>query len=307
MVPEKLREGLGEISGRHGGRLVPGYPLRRHSSIGTGGPAGIWYTPASAEEIAEAAAFMNSNGAVPLIIGRASNILIPDCGLDRVVIRLETGVFGEMSVEGEKVTCGAGVPLAGFISLCCREGLAGPEDLVGIPATVGGAIASNASYRTAISDMLESVMVVMPDGSVERRDRKELTFGYRSSPFTSGEIILGAVFALRRAPAGELREKLRENFARKSEKQPLGEKSLGCIFRNPGGGVRPAGELIEKAGMKGARCGGAVVSGKHANFIVNDGSATSSDVIELMEEIKGRVREKFGVALVEEIKVLEPA
>lgn len=304
MVSKKLCDGLGEISARHGGRCVPEYPLMCHSSIGTGGPAWIWYVPASAEEMAEAAAFINSNGAVPLIIGRGSNILIPDRGLDRVVIRFENGVFGEISVEGEKVTCGAGAPLAGFISACCRDGLAGPEDLVGIPATVGGAIASNASYRTAISDILESVVVLLPDGGVERRDRKDMTFGYRKAPFTAGEIILKAVFALRRASPGDLREKLRKNFASKLEKQPLGEKSLGCIFKNPGGEERPAGYLIDEAGMKGVRRGGAVVSGKHANFIVNDGGATSGDVIDLMEEIKTRVRGKFGVELEPEIKVL---
>jgi len=305
MVPEKLRAGLGEISGRYAGNMVFGYPLALRSTIGTGGPAAVLYTPSSVEEVVEAASFLYSEGNVPFVIGRASNILIPDRGLDGVVVSLETGVFGEMGIEGGRITCGAGVPLARFISVCCREGFEGPEDLVGIPATVGGAIASNASSGAAISDMLESVTVVLPDGKIERRDRKDMAFVYRKGPFAAGEMILEAVFALRRAPAGEIRKKLRDNFARKYAKQPLGKKSLGCIFRNPGGGKRPAGELIDRAGMKGVSCGGAVVSDKHANFIVNDGDATSSDVRELMEEIKGRVRGEFGVELEAEIKVID--
>ncbi len=304
MLNKKMRNSLRRLCEKDGGEILFDHQLRSHSTIAIGGKAVGWYAPSSLEELRDVRSFLDDSGVRWAVLGKGSNVLIPDEGLDAVVINLSGDVFKGIKVEGRKVTAGAGVYLGGLISECCRQGLGGLEGLVGIPGTVGGAVVMNASYRTSIGERLERVLVLDAGGRVKWVDGEDLDLGYRFSSFDRRDIILEAVFDLEEGSPEELKNKQRRYFLEKMRKQPLDEKTLGCVFKNPGGSEYAAGELIERSGMKGARRGGAVVSEKHANFIVNDGGASSADVIGLMEEMREKVRGKFGVELEPEVRIL---
>jgi UDP-N-acetylmuramate dehydrogenase len=262
----------------------------------------VWFVPSCIESLREARLLLNA--ATIATIGNGSNVLFPDGGLE-AVINLNNGFFVKKEFEGRKVLAGAGVNLGGFISDCCQRGLSGLEGLVGIPATVGGALATNASYETAISDYLESIRVMDEKGDARWIKKNDLRFGYRSSSLKKNEVILEAVFTLTEMSPEGLKNRIRANFCGKKHRQPLNEKTLGCVFKNPEGSEYRAGELIEKAGMKGSRVGDAQVSQVHANFIVNSGNATASDVVALIEEVRQKVREKFSIELELEIEILD--
>jgi UDP-N-acetylmuramate dehydrogenase len=229
---------------------------------------------------------------------------MPDDGLQAVIIDLGNRIFMRKEFKGKKILSGAGVKLRSLISDCCMRGLSGLEGLVGIPATVGGALVTNASYHAAISDCLESVRVLDERGEVKWTKKELLKFGYRSSSFRKGEIILEAIFSLKEDAPEKLKKRLKANFSEKMERQPLDKKTLGCVFKNPPEGEYTSGELIEMAGLKGASRGDAQVSEKHANFIINNGMATAHDVMMLIDEVKRKVREKFSIGLETEIEIL---
>ncbi|MGB2661305.1 MAG: UDP-N-acetylmuramate dehydrogenase [Candidatus Omnitrophota bacterium] len=303
-MTEKVRNKLVEICDATGSRVAFDEDLSTHSTISVGGKAKAWFVPSSLEALREAVLFLCDSGTSSIVVGNGSNVLMPDNGLE-VAINLDNGFFVKKEFEDRKVLAGAGVDLGGLISDCCLRGLSGIEGLVGIPATVGGALATNASYKTAISDCLESVRVMNKEGNARWVKKGDIRFGYRSSSFKNGEVIVEAVFNLAEMSPDQLKQALKANFCDKKHKQPLGVKTLGCIFKNPEGSERKAGELIELAGMKGASVGDAQVSQMHANFIVNSGNATARDVIVLIEEVRQQVFEKFSIALELEIEILD--
>ncbi|RKY42938.1 MAG: UDP-N-acetylenolpyruvoylglucosamine reductase [Candidatus Makaraimicrobium thalassicum] len=304
MLNRKVRDDLRGLCEKHGGRIVFDHPLCGHSTISIGGNASAWYMPASMEELREAKKILDDSGIRTVVIGAGSNVLFPDKGLDAVVISLSAGAFREVRIEGNTVTAGAGADMGGFISDCCACGLAGLEGLAGIPATVGGALVTNAAYRTAISECLSRVLVLDAAGRAQWVGKKDIGFGYRFSSFDKRETILQAVFRLNEVPAADLKKKLRGYFAEKMERQPLDKRTLGCVFKNPGQGEYTSGELIDRAGMKGHCRGGAKISEKHANFIVNTGGAASADVAGLMDDARRKVSEAFSVELQPEIEIL---
>jgi UDP-N-acetylmuramate dehydrogenase len=302
-VTEEVRNKLTEICDATGSRVAFDEDLFAHSTISVGGKAKAWFVPSSLEALREAALFLRDSGVSSIVVGNGSNVLMPDSGLE-VAINLDNGFFVKKEFEDRKVLAGAGTDLGGLISDCCLKGLSGFEGLAGIPATVGGALATNASYKTAISDCLESVRVMDREGKARWVKKDDIRFGYRSSSFEKDEVIVEAVFTLTEASPEDLKQALKANFCDKKHKQPLGAKTLGCIFKNPEDSEKKAGELIELAGMKGASVGGAQVSQMHANFIVNSGNATASDVTTLIEKVRRQVFEKFSVALETEIEIL---
>ncbi|MGB3057709.1 MAG: UDP-N-acetylmuramate dehydrogenase [Candidatus Omnitrophota bacterium] len=304
MLKEKQRNRLCDLCQKTGSSIVFGETLAEHSTISIGGEAVAWLIPSDLEALKEVRRFLEDSGILSVVTGNASNVLFPDKGLEAVVINLSSAFFSKKEFKERKVTAGAGLDLRSLLSDCCRRGLSGLEGLAGIPATVGGAVFMNASYLTAISDRLEKVLVLDENSGIRWVEKKDLRFAYRSSSLGRKNIVVEAVFSLDEMPPDDLKKKLRMNFLEKMERQPLDERTLGCIFKNPPGGRHKSGELIDIAGMKGVQRGGARVSDKHANFIVNTGKATSEDVVSLIGEIREKVREKFKIELETEIEIL---
>jgi UDP-N-acetylmuramate dehydrogenase len=238
-----------------------------------------------------------------MVIGKGSNLLFKDTCLEGVCISLEHENFRRVSISGGMLRSGAGAKLSSLISCSAKNGLSGLEGLAGIPGTLGGALVNNASNKYSVSDNLRSVKVICRDGSMADIPKERAEFGYRKSSLR-GTIILEAEFCLERKPEREIRELIKAIFIDKLIKQPLEERTLGCVFKNPGGSFWPAGKLLEAAGLKGTRAGGAVISPKHANFIVNSGGASADDVITLMGVAADKVYKMFGVELEPEIEII---
>ena len=278
-------------------------PMKKYTSFKIGGPADVLVFPASLEEIRFVAATCRQF-AVPLtIIGRGSNLLVRDKGIRGVVIKLD-GNLAYMKREGSHVIAGAGVFLKDLAEQTAAWGLAGFEFAVGIPGTLGGAIVMNAgAYTGEIKDVVSRVTVVDKAGDIHNFHRDELEFGYRSSPFQTGEYIV-AEAELRLIPdePEAIRARIKDMTTRRESRQPLAYPSAGSTFKRPPGYF--AGTLIEQTGLKGLRHGGAQVSEKHAGFIVNAGGATAADVLALIEEVQRRVKEKFDVELHPEVRVI---
>jgi len=301
----EVKNTLRDISRKYDSAIFFDEPLRRYNTVGIGGDVEVLYMPGSMDEFSEARKILSSSGTKMVVLGSGSNLLITDDRLDAVAVKLNGGVFSEIKIKRAHVAAGASVRLEKLIKSVCASGLSGMEGLVGIPATVGGALKNNASYMTSISECLEKVLVVDKDGEKRWMHKKEIDFGYRYSSFSEGDVILRAVFFLKTADPYDLDKKTKLYFQDKKDKQPIDKKTLGCVFKNP---ESPSGlsasEMIDKTGLKGRCRGGAIVSEKHANFIINFNKASSEDYLGLMEEIKAGVKDKFDVDLTPEIEVL---
>lgn len=236
-----------------------------------------------------------------VVLGQGANVLVPDEGLDALVLNLE-GELATLKRSGTRLLGGGGVPLVRVVREAIDAGLAGIECLGGIPGTLGGALAMNAgAYGQEVLEVLAWAEVVEADGTVRRMERWEVEGGYRWSVLGKGRIVTRAEFALRSEDPETLRERVQQVRERRRGALPP-EPSAGSVFRNPPGDS--AGRLLDLAGCKGLRRGGAVVSQQHANVVVNAGSATAREVRELVAAMAHRVREQFAVDLELEIKIL---
>lgn len=234
------------------------------------------------------------------LLGLGSNVLVPDAGLEGVVLRL-AGQFSRFRVHGERVSAGGALAMAQLARRTAQRGLVGLEALSGFPSTVGGAVFMNAGcYGTEIKDVLLRATVVDRRGRLRRLGVDELGAGYRSTVLAeTGEIVTRASFQLQRGDARRALERIRELNRKRWQSLPSGLPNAGSIFKNPPGDH--AGRLIEAVGLKGERRGGAEISDRHANVIVNRGAASANDVLELMAEAHRRVADAFGVRLEPEI------
>lgn len=241
-------------------------------------------------------------GQIPIrILGSGSNLLVRDEGVPGAVVQLSAPEFAAVKIDGTTCTAGAGALLSHVISETVREGLAGLETLAGIPGTVGGAVRGNAGGRHGdIGTLVTSISALDAEGNQVTRSGDGLMFGYRSSGLVD-LVILEATFELQRQTSEEITERLRQIWITKKASQPLASQSVGCIFKNPRGSS--AGELIEKAGLKGTRIGAAEVSDRHANFLITHDGATSDDVLRLIDLIKSKVAGQFGVHLEPEVQI----
>ncbi len=284
-------------------RLKQNEPMKHYTSFKIGGPADILVFPASLAEIQLVAATCR-RFAVPLtIIGRGSNLLVRDKGIRGVVIKLD-GNLAYIKREGAHVVAGAGVFLKDLAEQTAAWGLAGFEFAVGIPGTLGGAIVMNAgAYTGEIKDVVGRVTVIDKAGDIHNFSRGKMEFGYRSSPFQTGEYIVAeAELCLTTDEPEAILARIKDMTARRESRQPLEYPSAGSTFKRPPGYF--AGTLIEQTGLKGLRHGGAQVSEKHAGFIVNAGGATAADVLALIKEVQRRVKETFNVELHPEVRVI---
>ena len=273
-------------------------PLAAMTGFHIGGPAEHLVEPRSFEEFARLFARCTRRGVPVHILGGGSNILVSDRGVSGAVFRLTK--MQDISRTGACVTCEAGVSLPHLLRQAERWGLSGLESLVGIPGTVGGAVAMNAGGKHgSIVSVLRSVTTLCRNGAFCTRTPEQIRLGYRRSGLR-GEAVLRAEFELTEMDSAEIDRARKSVFREKAETQPLAAWSAGCIFKNPEG--RSAGQLIELAGLKGERYGHAVVSTKHANFIVNEGGASANDVKALIDKIRATVRKTFGVELELEIE-----
>jgi UDP-N-acetylmuramate dehydrogenase len=276
-------------------------PLAPHTWFHLGGPAEFFAEPNTVEELAALVRRCHDAGVQIRLLGGGSNLLVRDDGIEGLVVRLSTAAFAEISVQGRTVTAGGGAKLGHVVSTVVREGLAGLETLVGIPGTVGGALHGNAGSRGGdVGQWTSRATVMTRAGEVFQRERDELVFSYRQSSLDE-LAILACQFQLEEDDPQELTKRMQTQWIVKKAAQPLGDKPAGSIFKNPRG--ISAGMLIEQAGLKGTRVGGAEVSDRNANFIVVSPEATSTDVLKLIELVRSRVAEHLGVELETEIEV----
>ena len=284
------------------GRLMHNVSMSRLTTWGTGGVAERAYVPADAEDLAEFLAGLDSGDEV-VWVGLGSNLLVRDGGLGGVIILTSRGLGRMDEPGGCAIRAGAGVPCAKLARHCARRGFGGGEFLAGIPGTVGGALAMNAGAHGAETwDLVHRVETVDRSGGRRWRTRGEFEVGYRTVRGQPGEWFTCAELRFVPAEPSEVRARTRRLIRARAASQPIGQRSCGSVFRNPPGDH--AGRLVDRCGLKGARVAGAVVSEKHGNFIVNEGSASSADIESLIELVRARVRDETGVELEPEVRVV---
>ncbi len=276
-------------------------PLAPYTWYGLGGPADYLITPQSREQIAEVLRRCRENQLPVRVLGFGSNLLVGDEGVRGAVIRLENPVFCEFKFEGTTLKAGAGANLNKLVLESVRKGLAGLEALTGIPGSVGGAVRMNAGGRFGdLGSVVRSVTVMNLEGQVFEKAKPELVFDYRSTNIMA-KLILEATIELTESDPESLLQVVKEVWIYKKNTQPLDTHNAGCIFKNPRG--MSAGALIDRAGLKGTQIGGAVVSEKHANFFIAEKGCRSSDVRQLIDLVRTKVREKFDVELELELEI----
>jgi UDP-N-acetylenolpyruvoylglucosamine reductase len=282
------------------------YPLARLTTVRTGGAAAFFARPQDEDSLLAALRWADSEGLAVGIVGSGSNLLVADSGFGGLAIKL-AGALASTERDGELVLCGGGARLPSAAAKTAGWGLSGLEFGVNIPGTAGGAVRMNANaYGGQLAEVLEWVEVATAAGS-ERRVPQKLGFAYRRSNLGPGEVVARACFRLRPADPEAIRMTLAEMRGRRREAQPSGIKTFGSTFKNPEdprAEGRSAGQLLEVAGCRGLRHGGARFSEKHANFVENDRGASTADVLALMAEGRRRVHERFGLWLEPEVQVL---
>ncbi len=279
-------------------------PMSAHTTFRIGGKADLFLKPAAEENLRGALLTARENDIPCFYLGGGSNLLVSDFGIHGAVIY--TGGFSDLSLlDGCVIECGAGARLSKLCSFALENSLSGCEFAWGIPGTVGGAVYMNAgAYGGEMKDVILSVRHMTPDGEIEEVPAESLKLGYRSSVYSKNKnIILSAKLKLHPGDKNEIREKMDDLIERRKEKQPIDMPSAGSTFKRPEGNF--AGTLIEQCGLKGASVGGAMVSEKHAGFIVNTGDATCSEVLRLIEKVRDTVLEKSGVLLEPEVRVIK--
>ena len=279
-------------------------PMVRHTTMRVGGPAEILFSPASEGELLFAVREAKRAGAPFRIIGNGSNLLVLDGGLPGLTIRLGEA-FSKISVDGNQIRAQAGALLSRVAAAARDASLTGLEFASGIPGSAGGGMAMNAgAYGGQLSDVFEGCRALDPEtGIISALGPAEMALGYRESAALSrGLIVTEAAFRLTAGDRSAIQAKMDDLSARRREKQPLNLPSAGSTFKRPEGYF--AGALIEQAGLKGLRVGGACVSEKHAGFVVNDRNATARDVLDLIRLVQARVLEHSGVRLETEVRIL---
>ena len=298
-------------SARLGPRWQAGAPLAPLTTFKTGGPAEWLADVTSEEELRALVADAGMADVAVTMLGGGSNVLVADAGVEGVVVRLR--LTGIAQTAADSVRAEAGLTINGLVRWTIGRGLAGLEAWAGTPGTVGGAIRGNAHWQGEdIASRVRSVTLVSRDGKVAEVPADEMGFAYDTSRIPqTGEVVLAATFAVAPGNAEALRERAKASLHYRKATQPLALASAGCIFQNPSAAdpvpkeiPRSAGALVDRAGLKGAAVGGARISERHANFIVNDGGASAEDIRQLIERARAEVRERFGVELRDEVVYL---
>lgn len=276
-------------------------PLAERTWLKLGGTASFYAEPRSVDELA-ALVRRCCDEEVPIrVLGSGSNVLIRDDGIPGMVVNLWNEAFSDIQIHDGLLVAGGGAKLAHAISETVRSGLGGLEPLVGIPGTIGGALHGNSgSHGGDIGQWACRATVMTRTGEIIQRNREDLVFAYRQSSLDE-LVILSAEFQLEEEDPEKLTKRMQKQWIVKKASQPLSHQNTACVFNNPRG--MSAGMLIDQAGLKGTRVGGAEVSQRHANFIVAEDGATSQDVLRLIDMIRSRVAERLGVELETELEI----
>lgn len=274
--------------------------MARHTTLGVGGPARWYFRPESRDALSQAMLLRPANIAI-LPLGRGSNMLVPDIGINALVLDLSD--LNEFHFEGCIVRAEAGVRMSRFARQCADHGLSGCEFMATVPGDIGGGVAMNAGcFSQQVSDTLVCIYVMSRNGEIVELDAEELDMGYRHTRLPAESIVIDACFELQPASPDQVRERMRSMRSRRGATQPLAQPNCGSVFKNPDGDY--AARLIEAAGLKGFSIGGARISSQHANFIINEGEASSSDVVDLIHRAQRAVKEKFNIELEPEVRMV---
>ncbi|MDT3693537.1 MAG: UDP-N-acetylmuramate dehydrogenase [Mucispirillum sp.] len=277
--------------------------LKEYTSYKTGGRAKYFAMCYNNDDIRHALKYAYDNNLDYEVIGGGSNLLVSDEGYNGLIICTAKLNRYIINYGNNIIKCGAGINLADLVYYTCSHGLSGMEAMAGIPGTLGGAVKMNAgAYNQEIKDTNIKAALMDKNGSIVIKTNEEIGYGYRLSPGTNGYIVLWAEFLYSRKESEELLKIRKEILAKRKEKQPLHKPSCGSVFKRPEGNY--AGTLIEKCGLKGCRIGGAEVSIKHANFILNEDNASSSDIYNLIQHIQKTVYDKTGIKLEPEVRMI---
>ncbi|KKK39654.1 UDP-N-acetylenolpyruvoylglucosamine reductase [Mesobacillus campisalis] len=286
------------------GMVAEQEPLASHTTIKIGGPADLLVEPSSVENLVKTMEVIREAGVKWTAIGRGSNLLVSDNGIEGVVIKLGAGL-DHAEVDGTTLTAGSGVSVVALAMSMSRKGLSGLEFASGIPGSIGGAVYMNAgAHGSDISKILIKAFILFQDGTMEWLTNEEMEFSYRTSVLQKKRpgIVVEAVFQLEEGDKAEIMAKNKKNKDYRKETQPWNSPCAGSIFRNPL--PEYAGQLIEKAGLKGHSIGGAQISEMHGNFIVNTGNATAEDVLALIEHVKATILDQYGVRMETEVEIM---
>ena len=288
--------------------------MAQHTTFRVGGPAESLYEAKDAENLRRVIAFLNREDIPYLVVGRGSNLLVKDEGLEGVVILLRGPLAGmaqektdpsgsNLRAHDMAVYAGAGLPIVDLLIHCRDSGYGGLEFLAGIPGTVGGAVAMNAgAFGKEIGDRVKEIDVIIAGGEVVARNRSQLKFSYRALHMDKKGVIIGVCLKVDTVTGKTVAKRIADYLKRRKESQPIEYPSAGSAFKNPPNDY--AGRLIEHAGLKGKKIGGAMISEKHANYIVNTSDATAKDILELLFLTQEKVRKETGVKLEPEVKVV---
>lgn len=277
--------------------------MAKHTTWRIGGPADILVLPADADDVQRVVRYAGEEKIPLTVVGNGSNLLVRDRGIRGIVLKITRGL-NNIDINGLTIRAGAGVMLPVLAGKAAERGLTGLEFACGIPGAVGGAVVMNAGANgQSISEVIQEVKVINPDGSCRVLTGPELTFRYRGSVFlTESMVVVEVLFVLKKDGEESIRRRMEELMAKRKAAQPLEQPNAGSVFANPPGAA--AGRLIDEAGGKGMQVGNARVSEKHANFIINLGGATAGDILGLIEKVQELVHRKHGVQLNTEVRVL---
>lgn len=279
-------------------------PLASHTTIKIGGPADLFIEPSSIENLEKAMTVIREAGVKWTAIGRGSNLLVSDKGIEGVVIKLGSGL-DHVEVNETKVKVGAGTSVVALAMTLSRKGLSGLEFASGIPGSVGGAVYMNAgAHGSDVSRILEKAHILFEDGTMEWLSLEDMKFSYRTSVLQKERpgIVLEAIFKLQEGDPENIKAVIKKNKDYRKDTQPWSSPCAGSIFRNPLPNY--AGQLVEKAGLKGYSIGGAQISEMHGNFIVNAGNAKAEDVLALIEFVKDKIWELYEVRMETEVEII---
>lgn len=276
--------------------------MKNHTSFKIGGPVDILVNPESFEEVVEVVKLCKKDGVPCYIIGNGTNLLVKDGGIRGVVVKLSK--LDKIKLQGTKIIAESGALLKDVSDFALENSLTGFEFACGIPGSIGGAVTMNAgAYNGEISYVIESAKIIDSDGNIKVLSKEELELGYRiSSILKYGYTVLEVTFNLEKGEYSKIKERIDDLSARRTEKQPLEYASAGSTFKRPEGYF--AAKLIEDTGLKGISIGDAQVSEKHSGFIINKGNATAQDILDLIKIVQTKVKEKFGVELSTEVRII---
>ncbi len=299
-----LRE---KLTGIVSGGVLFDEPMSRHTSIGVGGVADIVAFPGSMEELSRTIDFLRQFKMPFVPIGNGTNLIVKDGGYRGAVISMKNVKNIILSKRGARqaaIHAGAGGALSEVVRLTAEEALTGMEFCAGIPGSIGGAVRMNAgAYGSEIKNVVETIELMDTSGETRKCKKNILKFTYRNLDLPEGAVITGASFLLTRGVKEQIQTRIAEILEMRRARHPLEYRNAGSIFKNPPGGV-PAGQIIDETGLKGVQSGGAKISEKHGNFIVNLGNAKAADIIALINEVKERVKEERGITLETEVRII---